>query len=769
LNPTPEPEPTTDAVSIRVVFFGPPKSGKTLTVRRLHALLAASGQAGKLISINAFDGSTLLLDYFLIDMGLVDDQEVFLQIYAAPGNPLYHLAARRAFNAADVAVFVTDCRDGFLPHTLGALNELRENLKTQPQPFDSFPLIIQLNKVDVLGCRPSNSLTFNKLDALGKPLFFTSALRDEGLGPMFKKTIELGLNRIDSSTKAPRPLSALPPPLEVDESVAREIAAANEIYLRTFSSITTAYSPHSESFLGAILEKFGLVSQAQLRRAMDLQHRAFDEDRDETLDSVLVNEKMVDQHEVDQAIRLKGISEIIHEELLYGKIAVENDYVPFSRVKTCILHQKRHHFAVGLGELLMDTGEITMRQHAAVLEELAVIHRTESERHTRMIGGRKTSAFVKPMELKDGKRPEGHFGSLAVKNKFITQRQLDECLVIQQNLKDKGSEKYLGVILQERGFLTNREVEVLCSTLEAELAKNPIEGFKIEAQLGRGNMGLVYAAKQIKLDRIVALKVLDPKLAMDAEFIQRFYKEARVGAQVNHTNMVQFYDVGESGGYHYISMEYVEGLTVKDIIERDKTMDESWALDIAKQVVRALHHAMSVSLIHLDIKPGNIMINDKGETKICDLGLAKQMDKPGVDFSPGMIVGSPFYISPEQIERVEDLDERADIYGLGATLYHMLTGRPPFTGRNAEDIFLKHLTHRVPPLLDANPGLRPELELLIKKMLAKDRADRFQNHADLLKELQRLTGEATGIPSRTGLGSFARKLSTIIRRRPEES
>ncbi len=753
---------------VRIAFIGPRNSGKSAVVRKLHSQIRPEMKPTPLHSINAFDGSTLLFDFFSLSLGIVDDVDVVLEVYGAPGNPLYDLAFRMVLNSADAAVFVTDLRDGFLPHTMDGLRALKEALDSSVRNFDEFPVLFMLNKCDLFKGSPEVTQAWKRLKPLEKRIVCSSASTGAGVQEAFKAATALALGGIATQGGRPPFDFSMPGSGAVNENMAREIAAANEIYLRTFSSVTTSYSPHSESFLGAILEKYGLVSSAQLRRAMEIQGKALAEEQEVTLDQVLSRENMVSAEEAARAVRLKSLSEVIHEEVLYGKIAVENDFASFEGIKECLMFQKKHNFLWSLGHVLQESGRITPDCHAAVISELALLHKGEFERHTMVVGGRKTSSFVAPVTFDGVKRPEVHFGALAVKNKFLTQRQLDECLEIQRKLKQEGVEKYLGVILQEKGYLTNREVELICSSLEAELAKNPIEGYKIEAQLGRGNMGLVYAAKQIKLDRIVALKVLDPKLAMDKEFIKRFYKEARIGAQLNHPNIVQFYDVGESMGYHYISMEYVEGLTVKEIIERDKVMDEAWALDVVKQTVKALQHAKANNLIHLDIKPGNIMINEEGVAKLCDLGLAKHVDKPGDEFAATHIMGSPFYISPEQIERDEEIDQRADVYSLGSTLFHMLTGRPPYTGRNAEEIFLKHLTHRIPDPKEITPKLSHEVSALLRKMMAKDRNERFQNHGDLLAELKHMTGEAPDSPRSRGIGSLAKKLSTIIRGKGEE-
>ncbi|MHC5039446.1 MAG: protein kinase domain-containing protein [Planctomycetota bacterium] len=744
----------------RIAFFGPPGVGKTETLRQLAQGMDGP-QGNRLISFSTRDQSTLLYDYYLVDLGPIEGVTVRFHLYALPGKENYLLAARMGLHAADAVVFVTDGRDSHLPETLSYLKLLSKILGEVDRDLEKHPKVIQINKVDLAARDGGGALTERRLKQFQTAVVKTQAPKGEGVKEVFQEVVKAVLTPLgplpDGLPPHPR---GKPAPVKVDPELAREVTAANEIYLRTFSSSTTAFTPHSEVFLGAILEKYNLLSAPQVQEALNIRTRALKGDLELTLGEVLLKKGFLETEDLERGQSLKALSEIIHEEILYGKIALERNLVPFEKFRNALLFQKNNHFQYSLGTLFQDAGAIDARQHLQILHELQKLHHEEIRRDRELATGRTTVRIPRP-DATDRKTTM-FFGSLAVKNKFISKDQLSEALDYQKKLRDRGVKKYLGVILQEMGFLSPREVDIICSSLEKHIAKNPIKGYKIEAQLGRGAMGLVYAALQLKLDRIVALKVLDPKYAMDQDYIQRFYMEAKTAATLNHPNIVQAYDVGESMGYHYFAMEYVQGVTVKQLLEERKTIQEEEALDIILQMVSALHHAEVHHMAHLDIKPSNIMISTSGIAKLCDLGLAKKTDSVS-EQDDNMIMGSPYYISPEQIERNPELDSRSDMYSLGATLYHMIAGRPPYTGKTTKDIFMKHLTHRVPDPTEIIPGLSSGLFPMLKKMMQKEREERFENMESLWKTMTKVRG-VEGESLRTeGIRSFTRRLSRFLR------
>ncbi len=253
------------------------------------------------------------------------------------------------------------------------------------------------------------------------------------------------------------------------------------------------------------------------------------------------------------------------------------------------------------------------------------------------------------------------------------------------------------------------------------LAGREIGGYRIEALVGRGGMGSVYRAVQLSLGRTVALKVLAAELAKDAEFLALFLREARAAAALAHPNIVKVYEVGSFGDTHFFSMEYIGGGTVEEALARRGALPVRDALRIARDACEGLVYAESKKLVHRDIKPGNLLIDERNAVKICDLGIAGTFDMEHEEpFRGG---GSPHYIAPEQALG-RPVDSRADIYALGASLYTMLAGRTPFTGASSREIAKKHVTESAPPLAEQRPGIPKEVADLVAWMMAKSPADR---------------------------------------------
>ncbi len=297
-------------------------------------------------------------------------------------------------------------------------------------------------------------------------------------------------------------------------------------------------------------------------------------------------------------------------------------------------------------------------------------------------------------------------------------------------------DRTLADVLVQKQFATKHQLDRLRSDFEARRSGRSIPGFRIKRKLGAGAMATVFLAKQISLDRLVAIKVLPKKYSSNRKFIERFYKEGRAAAQLNHANIVQAYDVGAAGEHHYFVMEYVDGPTVYDRITGDKRMAEAEAIDVVRQVAKALKHAHERGFIHRDIKPKNIMITRSGRVKLADLGLARALsDKDAAEAEAGRAYGTPYYISPEQIRGELDIGPQADIYGLGATFFHMVTGRVPFEGKNPSAVMHRHLKSELEPPDHLNPELSAGCAQVIEMMMAKQRADRYQSVDDLLEDL----------------------------------
>jgi serine/threonine-protein kinase len=332
-------------------------------------------------------------------------------------------------------------------------------------------------------------------------------------------------------------------------------------------------------------------------------------------------------------------------------------------------------------------------------------------------------------------------GKLALERGFISVEQLTEAVREHERRGAAGGQVPLGEILIEMEFIGRKQLEtLLASQGRAPKEKQPIEGFELIRKLGEGGMGATYLARQLSMDRLVALKVLRKNLSGSDQFVERFVREARLAGRLNHVNIVQSQDVGRSSGFHYLVMEYVEGRSAYSMIPEKGGMAEELALHICIQVARALDFAWKSRIVHRDIKPDNILIDADGVAKLCDFGLARDTVKETRLTQTGMVMGTPHYVSPEQARGDSEVDTRSDIYSLGATLYHMVTGQTPFTGPSAVVVMTKHLSEQISWPRDLNPDLSEACCQLIARMMAKDPADRYQTPAELLADMERVTG-----------------------------
>jgi serine/threonine-protein kinase len=294
-------------------------------------------------------------------------------------------------------------------------------------------------------------------------------------------------------------------------------------------------------------------------------------------------------------------------------------------------------------------------------------------------------------------------------------------------------------LLLKRHYITPGQLERLKASINEsrETSTGQIPGYKVMGKLGSGAMAVVYKAKQLSLDRVVAVKVLPKKFVEKADYVERFYKEGRLAAKLNHNNIVQAIDVGEVGGLYYFVMEYVEGKTLYDDLAKGKIFDEREAIDIIVQVAKALAHAHAQGLIHRDVKPKNIMINKEGIVKLADMGLARETsDIKAAKHEQGKAFGTPYYIAPEQIRGEVDIDGRADIYSLGGTLFHMLTGRVPFEAAVPSDVMKKHLKEALVPPDHINTALSTGISEVIEVMMAKDRSSRYKTMDEVITDLE---------------------------------
>ena len=284
--------------------------------------------------------------------------------------------------------------------------------------------------------------------------------------------------------------------------------------------------------------------------------------------------------------------------------------------------------------------------------------------------------------------------------------------------------------------------------------------YKIVEQIGQGGMGRVYKTLQSPLDRVVALKVLGAGHDRDPNFYKRFFLEASVTAKLTHPNTITLYDYGRTeDGIFFIAMEYLNGRTLSAAMQQDGPLAQERVIHIAQQICRSLREAHALGIIHRDLKPANVMLlrqhDDHDFVKVLDFGLVKFFSGETPDneiTNAGTFMGSPHYIAPEQA-RNQSPDQRCDIYSLGVLLYHMLTGKVPFTAQAPVDIILKHLHETPVPPCELRPDIELSLELqdIVLKCMAKSRDDRFQSMDDLLAQLKIVRTHVTGLSAPASL------------------
>ncbi|RMG18993.1 MAG: hypothetical protein D6731_00555 [Planctomycetota bacterium] len=266
---------------------------------------------------------------------------------------------------------------------------------------------------------------------------------------------------------------------------------------------------------------------------------------------------------------------------------------------------------------------------------------------------------------------------------------------------------------------------------------------RIEEFLGRGGMATVYLGRQVQLDRQVAVKVLSPKLTQDQKQVEQFLREARTLAKLEHPNIVTVYGVGQEAGVNYLILQLIRGGSLRDRLREKGRFSAEEATDVIRQVAQGLRAAHAQGIVHRDIKPDNILVGDGPTYKLTDFGLALMVRDQ--TFSEGKIVGTPHYISPEQVD-AQEVDARTDIYSLGATFYHLLTGAPPFRGASTIDLLMKHVSEPLVPPHEREAEVPAALSQVVCRMMAKAPAERYPNLDALIADLEAPSREPPAPP-----------------------
>jgi serine/threonine-protein kinase len=262
-----------------------------------------------------------------------------------------------------------------------------------------------------------------------------------------------------------------------------------------------------------------------------------------------------------------------------------------------------------------------------------------------------------------------------------------------------------------------------------------LPGYEILEKVADGGMATIWKARQVSLDRIVAIKVLAPHFLADPEAMERFQREAQAAARLSHPGLIQVYDAGQAAGTVYYVMEYVPGRPLGEVLVKHGRFNEENTLALAECLAQALQYAWDrARVVHCDIKPDNIIVERDGTVRVADLGLARIMGQRAAD-DDDTVMGTPNYVSPEQARGEPDLDCRSDIYSLGATLYHLITGKLPFAGSPGSSAMDRHITDFLDDPVDVQPDVSPGMAALIEKMMVKDRDQRIASWADVLADL----------------------------------
>ncbi len=341
------------------------------------------------------------------------------------------------------------------------------------------------------------------------------------------------------------------------------------------------------------------------------------------------------------------------------------------------------------------------------------------------------------------------FAEAVIRLKLADPSSVGECM---KTVADGGAPNLVNAMIQ-RGLLNRETADRVLSETAAPPASAPsdstqdeppaIHGYEMISKLGEGGMGSVWQARQTSLDRLVAIKILPPLFSRDKKLTERFRREALATAKLNHPNIVSAIDVGAerregAPDLHYFVMEYVPGESLEDVINRVGRIPPARAAQIAAAVAEALDYAWEqAGIVHRDIKPGNILITRGGGVKLADLGLARSAWESAGLTTAGLAIGTPHYASPEQAQGKQEIDTRSDIYALGATMFHMLTGRTVYEGDSAAVVMAQHVNQDAPSCRDVNPQVPASLAAVVGKMMRRHPPERYQSARELRADLVR--------------------------------
>lgn len=323
-------------------------------------------------------------------------------------------------------------------------------------------------------------------------------------------------------------------------------------------------------------------------------------------------------------------------------------------------------------------------------------------------------------------------GQIALRRNFVSKEQLEQCILELEKLQLLGNPKKLDKILLEKEIITPQQYQEIRRTL----GKNRLGNYEILEKIAQGSTSTICKATHIQTQQIVALKILKPELQKNSHYLQSFLEEAKALSLFSHPNIVRCYEIGKDKNLHFIARELIEGLTLSTILQQQKTLAERYAIEITIQLAEALRYIHSKNYLHQDLRPNDIMVSQEDEVKLLDLGMLKFIATPQT--TPKHLLPPPYYLSPEQAANRPDIDNRSDIYSLGANFYHMLTGHPPFLGKNHLEIRKKHIVEPLKPVREINPNVSSQTAAVVEKMLRKSPKERYQSAEETLHALKQL-------------------------------
>ncbi|HZU95982.1 MAG TPA: serine/threonine-protein kinase [Planctomycetota bacterium] len=489
---------------------------------------------------------------------------------------------------------------------------------------------------------------------------------------------------------------------------------------------------YADVITGRILLREKLAAPEALFAALHEMQESLDRGAEMSLAEALERRAVVPAETIARVRDATPKVQHLESEKALARLVVDEGLATADKVRSVVEESRQGGFKVGLGVLLQRQGVLTEERAKAIFQTRQVALAEARVRREAALGElirtlpprytpEEKVRLAKVFEVEEGARP-----TTIMPRTLLTEEALQSPPPPSPSVSESQS--------------LTRQVLASASTEPRKIKPEecPIYGYEILAELGKGAMGVVYKARHIFTDRLTALKILPLKLARDSHYLERFKREAIAAMRLQHDNVVRAYDFGGSEEYYYLALEFVEGETLEKRLEREGRIQESVALDVTRQIASALDEASRQEIVHRDVKPENIMVTKDGVAKLCDFGIVKLLDRDeGAVTVAGTTVGTPFYIAPEQARGEEDLDTRTDLYALGITLFHLVTGRVPFTGKSQGAILVRHILEEVPDVRSVAKDVSSETAAIVKKLTRKKRDERYETPRALIADVER--------------------------------